>query len=85
MNTPYTTAHTKLLTGHHGSFPSHYVPVADCEALERKLNITTAALEELLPYFENREDADHNGQRFVANTEMQHAEAIRNALKEAGV
>lgn len=41
------------------------------------------ALAEALEYFEDREDADHNGARFVANKEMQIAEMIRLALRKA--
>lgn len=83
--TPYTDANKKLLTDNRGTFPSTFVSVEDCEALERKLHQARTALEELLPYFENREDADHNGSRFVANVEIQHATAIRTALEETEV
>lgn len=37
-------------------------------------------LTELLEYMEDREDADHDGERFVANTEMKLAIDIRQAL-----
>jgi hypothetical protein len=49
------------------------VPLAVAERLAE-------ALETALEYFEDREDADHNGRSFVPNTEMTQAESIRQSL-----
>ena len=40
------------------------------------------ALVEALSYFEEREDADHNGESYVSNEEMQIAQLIRTAIGE---
>jgi hypothetical protein len=48
--------------------------------LQAEIAALRAALEEVLPYFEDREDADHNGISYVSNDEMQHANTIRAAL-----
>ena len=40
------------------------------------------ALVEALSYFEEREDADHNGESYVSNEEMQIAQLIRAAIGE---
>jgi len=41
------------------------------------------ALQNCLNYFEDREDADHNGEGYVLNDEMQNAEMIRAAIRKA--
>lgn len=57
----------------------------DCQldrAQQRERKLRTV-LEEALEYFEDRQDADHNGERFVPNKEMRMAQTIREALGEA--
>lgn len=41
-----------------------------------------SALETALEYFADREDADHNGQRFVGNKEMKIAQELREAMSK---
>lgn len=41
------------------------------------------ALQEDLEFFADREDADHDGQRFIGNDEMQRAQTIREILNKA--
>lgn len=41
-------------------------------------------LEEALEYFADREDADHNGERYVPNKEMRLASQIRETLEPRG-
>jgi hypothetical protein len=43
-----------------------------------------AALEEAEEYFNARADADHNGERYVGNAEMNLLTTIRAALTKAG-
>lgn len=52
----------------------------EIKALQAEVAALRASLESALEYFADREDADHNGSRFVGNLEMKMAQEIREAL-----
>lgn len=45
----------------------------------RTIHLLESALD-ALEYFEQREDADHDGERFIPNKEMHHASSLRKAI-----
>jgi len=68
--------------------------LADCEsalakseaqvtALEEQIEELRKALGECEEYFDGRADADHNGERFIPNSEMSLLVAIRAALSSS--
>lgn len=80
--------------GYHNASPkeitgfglSGWIWPQDAQYIEHACNcfpIVLAALEELLEYFEGREDASYIRGRLVANEEMTRAIAIRAALAKA--
>jgi hypothetical protein len=55
-----------------------------CAALEAQNRDLLEALKECEEYFDQRADADHNGERYVGNAEMKMLTTVRDAIDHAG-
>ena len=64
----------------HKKFSNRFVPMGvHMDALER-IDKLEDALKECEEYFDARADADHNGERYVGNAEMDFLTLVRSAL-----